>query len=674
MSEADVQKSSIDLPKALASGLLQRHSEKGLTFGHPALSDFLTARHAASSPGTPNNPISVLTAHLSSAETVLNSWRLLILTAGQGMEPAAAILKHIATTANSLPTTGNKNKADEYSVSLTRDLVFLALSAFEEAIRKVDDEEECDDKLQTAMKAVLSKHNLHLFQNDIISPPVSHQLLMLFRRARSVLPSLHTLQLHLGYGPLGEVKKCEEKEEKNDKRGAEADSADVEGAKEAEREKVENEKKKILEGSRVTSALSGCQTVKLNLGDSTCEAHLQLLAPELVERIHSVSISSAVGSLGPPLLAKMSSLEKIEVVGRQALSPFSEAEPLLLAVRQHPALSHITLTRLILGDTGLTDHLKALPTVNSLSLREMVLGPCGLECLLSDLSALSNLEELDLSGTRCSRRGIPDQTGEQNEDNMEVKGLNCLSKLQNLKTLNFSCCQLHTTQLASLVSSVSSLQKLKKLDLSWNSLAGVFSSLTQDLSHLPQMHCLILSGCQIHRSDIQALATVLPKMVNLDQLDLSENNLSGCFGMLVQHLTLCNLQTLGLENCQLTDADIAAFGQTITDSHLKWLRVLNVSGNPEVSPTAWKGFFNLLNQTGLPALFELNLALGHMRTTSSARGTQDDMFKALLKMSERISTLCHVNTHGWEVSPNVLSELQTTLANNSEESATVHSM
>uniref|UniRef100_A0A8C4QMX1 NACHT domain-containing protein n=1 Tax=Eptatretus burgeri TaxID=7764 RepID=A0A8C4QMX1_EPTBU len=363
MSEDVVQKSGIDPTKALASGLLQAQPERRLTFAHSALSDFLTARHAARNHSSPNSQISVLTAHLSNPETVLNSWRLLVLTAGQGMEPAAAVLNHIAVTANSLPTTGNKNTADEHSVTLTRDLVFLALSAFEEAMHKVDDQDECEDQLQTAMKAVFSKRTLHLLQCDIVSPPISRQLLMLSRRARSVLPSLGTLQLYLGYGPFGEVKKSEEKEEKNDKPVSEADSADAEGAKEAEREKVENEKRKlaeqIQEGSRVTSALSGCQAVKLNLGASCCEAHLQLLAPELVQRVHSVSISSAVGSQGPPLLAKMSALEKIEVVGKQGkalfFSHFGSSYQYFFCF--YPVKHQVLSSRIKLETFGLGPHL-----------------------------------------------------------------------------------------------------------------------------------------------------------------------------------------------------------------------------------------------------------------------------------------------------------------------------
>ncbi|XP_034561685.1 leucine-rich repeat-containing protein 31 isoform X2 [Notolabrus celidotus] len=158
-----------------------------------------------------------------------------------------------------------------------------------------------------------------------------------------------------------------------------------------------------------------------------------------------------------------------------------------------------------------------------------------------------------------------------------------LGKKADSRNLSLAHCDLTATDLLELGTLLQFLPQLEELDVSWNELmGGCLRALTSHLQHVGGVRALRLCSCRLTADDITALGEALGSTPLLEILDLSWN--SGVGGGALRGL-LGNLQPsvreLHLVACQLTAADAAALGGLV--SALPSLGVLDVSCNPQLS-------------------------------------------------------------------------------------------
>ncbi|CAL8313148.1 unnamed protein product [Merluccius merluccius] len=155
-----------------------------------------------------------------------------------------------------------------------------------------------------------------------------------------------------------------------------------------------------------------------------------------------------------------------------------------------------------------------------------------------------------------------------------------LGKKANSRSLNLAHCDLTATDLLELATLLRFLPQLEEVDLSWNNLIGCsLSSLTSHLQQVGGIRTLRLCSCRLNADDITALGDAMPSVPVLEVLDVSWNvavgggGLHGLLGKLAP-----SLRELHAQACQLTAADATQLGDIV--SSLPGLRVLDVSGNP----------------------------------------------------------------------------------------------
>uniref|UniRef100_A0A8C6WN51 Leucine rich repeat containing 31 n=1 Tax=Neogobius melanostomus TaxID=47308 RepID=A0A8C6WN51_9GOBI len=146
--------------------------------------------------------------------------------------------------------------------------------------------------------------------------------------------------------------------------------------------------------------------------------------------------------------------------------------------------------------------------------------------------------------------------------------------------INLSHCDLTATDLLELGTLLPYVPQLEQLDLSWNELiGGSLRALTSHLNHMNWISALKLNGCRLDHQDIAALGEALSCLPSVEVLDLSWNGalgggaLQGLVGKLQPSLT-----ELHLVACELTAADGTLLGGIL--SPLSRLCVLDVSCNP----------------------------------------------------------------------------------------------
>ncbi|KAM9839169.1 leucine-rich repeat-containing protein 31 [Aulostomus maculatus] len=199
------------------------------------------------------------------------------------------------------------------------------------------------------------------------------------------------------------------------------------------------------------------------------------------------------------------------------------------------------------------------------------------------------------------RSGIPEDGEERRQETPESEcdagwGRVCaflqrLGKETNTGSLSLAHCDLTATDLLELATLLQFLPQLQELDISWNQLiGGCLQGLTSHLQHVGGMRALRLCSCRLSTDDITALGEALSCVPLLEILDLSWNGgiggvaLQGLLGKL--HPTLTELHLVA---CQLTAADATALGGVV--SSLPRLCVLDVSCNAQLSQEVDSGSF-----------------------------------------------------------------------------------
>nr|KAJ0192662.1 hypothetical protein LSAT_V11C800444520 [Lactuca sativa] len=188
-----------------------------------------------------------------------------------------------------------------------------------------------------------------------------------------------------------------------------------------------------------------------------------------------------------------------------------------------PSLEHLDLSWVDLGGAKNMDMvLYNLPSLKELSLHGCGLSNVHLVPFFNSSRILANIKHLDL-GFNSFKGPLPgffrNMTSlaflDLSEFDLSLAWnfANVLNMIPSLSELHLSLCGLDKTFLSSAHFNISMLSNIQHLDLSWNSIEGIFPSVFSNMSSL---RVLDLSGNMLHSS--------VPIMPDLLELDLSVNH------------------------------------------------------------------------------------------------------------------------------------------------------
>ncbi|XP_064418125.1 leucine-rich repeat-containing protein 31 [Latimeria chalumnae] len=158
-----------------------------------------------------------------------------------------------------------------------------------------------------------------------------------------------------------------------------------------------------------------------------------------------------------------------------------------------------------------------------------------------------------------------------------------MGKKPSSKNVNLNNCGLTATDIVELATMMPHLTDLEELDISWNDfIGGTLKPLTLHLQHVSRLKVLKLSSCRLTADDIMALGEGLESLPNLEELDLSWNS---DIGGNLSPLTLkiqegCPLKILRLTDCDLTAEDGKSLAKTLY--RVPNLEVLDLSINKNI--------------------------------------------------------------------------------------------
>lgn len=184
----------------------------------------------------------------------------------------------------------------------------------------------------------------------------------------------------------------------------------------------------------------------------------------------------------------------------------------------------------------------------------------------------SHLIELDLSGNKVGDFGV------------QMLSVALEIPYCKLGALKLESCDITDNGCVALVSALrSNPSHFRNLDLSGNKLGNVGIKLLSDALENPycKLETLKLNDCDLTDEDCVSLAFLILNFSNLRELDLSENKLGDSGVKLLfagpeSHLS--KLATFKLVNCGITDEGCAALASALT-SNPSHLRELDLSGN-----------------------------------------------------------------------------------------------
>lgn len=168
----------------------------------------------------------------------------------------------------------------------------------------------------------------------------------------------------------------------------------------------------------------------------------------------------------------------------------------------------------VVGCTALAQRMTTLKNLRTLNLGRNRLGPGNsIVELAKSFTSLPNLEELILQGAEVYNEGA-------------LVLATYLPHLSSLLLLNMDACGLTVEGLRSLAGCLSQLTRLQNLTLKYNLLfvAGC-SVLLPALAAMSSIEVLSLRGCALGSLGLDAMASMLPYMHKLKELDLAENGI-----------------------------------------------------------------------------------------------------------------------------------------------------
>ncbi|XP_070322545.1 leucine-rich repeat-containing protein 31 isoform X2 [Odocoileus virginianus] len=152
------------------------------------------------------------------------------------------------------------------------------------------------------------------------------------------------------------------------------------------------------------------------------------------------------------------------------------------------------------------------------------------------------------------------------------------------KCLDLNNCRLTAVDVTETVALLPSLPDLENLDISWNDvIGGNLHVFTQQMHLVSKLKILRLGSCRLTAEDVRALGEALRVLPELEELNLSWNSkVGGNLPLILQTLQEgSKIQTLELVDCMLTSEDGVFVGQLLP--RLQNLEVLDLSINRNIS-------------------------------------------------------------------------------------------
>ncbi|XP_072017962.1 NLR family CARD domain-containing protein 4-like [Amphiura filiformis] len=196
----------------------------------------------------------------------------------------------------------------------------------------------------------------------------------------------------------------------------------------------------------------------------------------------------------------------------------------------------------------LAQQLQYCTKLTSLNLYNTQLKENHIKILSEYLSKVSNLQELNVSN---------------NDLGIAIRPLaQLLQYCTKLTSLKLSKTQLKENHIKILSEYLPKVSNLQELNVSKNDLGMAIRPLAQQLQYCTKLTSLNLSNTQLKEDHIEILSEFLPKVSNLKELALSENNLGMSIGALAQQLQHCPLLSkLHLCNTNIPDEGVVELSQ-----------------------------------------------------------------------------------------------------------------
>ena len=216
------------------------------------------------------------------------------------------------------------------------------------------------------------------------------------------------------------------------------------------------------------------------------------------------------------------------------------------------------VTKLIL------DTVKISNNIRRLKITECVIPPTAYKHIVSQLHGCAQLEILDLGYTI----GVPEELG------------HCISQMTSLRMLILTRCCVPPSMGSSLTSAISHCTMLTNLLLSGNFLGNCAVNLFTGPG-FPDLCQLSLQYTGMSKEDIQSFSTAVRhgKLPKLGALDLSLNSLTDCLVDLFDHPDFTSLDTLLLNDTKVNVSDLSRLSEAAVEGKLGSLENLNLSDN-----------------------------------------------------------------------------------------------
>ncbi|NXU50621.1 LRC31 protein, partial [Turnix velox] len=180
-----------------------------------------------------------------------------------------------------------------------------------------------------------------------------------------------------------------------------------------------------------------------------------------------------------------------------------------------------------------------------------------------------------------------------------------VGKKANRKNLDLNNCALSAADVTELASLLPFLPELEELNLSWNGcVGGSLRALTVHLHHVNLLKVLQLNNCRLTADDVTSLGEAFEIVPQLEELDLSWNsNIGGKLSLLTKKLQKgCKIKLLKITDCNLTAKDGESLAEIL--HVMPNLEVLDLSINKHLGCSVKVISKSLKN---VPGLKELNL-------------------------------------------------------------------
>ncbi|XP_038071526.1 NLR family CARD domain-containing protein 4-like [Patiria miniata] len=264
-----------------------------------------------------------------------------------------------------------------------------------------------------------------------------------------------------------------------------------------------------------------------------------------------------------------SSLAKMKNIQQLCLSAckltWDDMDPISAALSNMPNLVELDLSynKNLTGSCGSWSQFENMRSIKKLILSGCSLEEDNIEHIVMALGNMPNLLALDLSSNMLRYDG---------------EALSHLKKIKNLQNLDLGYCKLTGDHIEHIARALKNMSDFVELDLSHNPTLSASGGLWSQFSEIKNIQVLKIISCNLTVGDMGYITMALSKISNLDELDLTGNQALGGSDDLWSHLAeLKTIRKLCLRSCNLIARDMEHIAVAL--SNLPNLEELDLSYN-----------------------------------------------------------------------------------------------